>query len=145
MFDRYASILFIVLGVALFFYSQTLTTSIESHIGPKELPMFLSVALVFTGILNLVAALRAKAGKKKEGLEYRKFLIILGSLLLYVFLLEPVGYVISTFLFLLVAFQTMERGQILKSAIIAAAFAGGIYYLYVEVAMGSLPGLPFID
>jgi putative tricarboxylic transport membrane protein len=145
MFDRYASIVFIVLGVLLFFYSQTLTTSIESHIGPKELPMFLSVALVFTGILNLVAALRAKAGKKKEGLEYKKFLIILGSLLLYVFLLEPVGYVISTFLFLLVAFQTMERGQILKSAIIAAAFAGGIYYLYVEVAMGSLPGLPFID
>jgi putative tricarboxylic transport membrane protein len=145
MFDRYASIIFIVLGVALFFYSQTLTTSIESHIGPKELPMFLSVALVFTGILNLVAALRAKAEKKKEGLEYRKFLIILGSLLLYVFLLEPVGYVVSTFLFLLVAFQTMERGQLLKSAIIAAAFAGGIYYLYVEVAMGSLPGLPFID
>jgi putative tricarboxylic transport membrane protein len=145
MFDRYASIVFIVLGVLLFFYSQTLTTSIESHIGPKELPMFLSVALVFTGILNLVAALRVKAGKKKEGLEYKKFLIILGSLLLYVFLLEPIGYVISTFLFLLVAFQTMERGQILKSAIIAAAFAGGIYYLYVEVAMGSLPGLPFID
>jgi putative tricarboxylic transport membrane protein len=145
MFDRYASIIFIVLGIALFFYSQTLTTSIESHIGPKELPMFLSVALVFTGILNLIAALRAKAEKKKEGLEYRKFLIILGSLLLYVFLLEPVGYVISTFVFLLVAFQTMERGQIWKSAIIAAAFSGGIYYLYVEVALGSLPGLPFIE
>jgi putative tricarboxylic transport membrane protein len=145
MFDRYASILFIVLGVALFFYSQTLTTSIESHIGPKELPMFLSVALVFTGILNLIAALRAKAEKKKGELEYRKFLIILGSLLLYVLLLEPVGYVISTFAFLMVAFQTMERGHILKSAIIAAAFAGGIYYLYVEVALGSLPGLPFID
>jgi putative tricarboxylic transport membrane protein len=136
--------IFIVLGVALFFYSQTLTTSIESHIGPKELPMFLSVALVFTGILNLVAALRVKAEKKK-GLEYKKFLIILGCLLLYVVVLEPVGYVISTFLFLLATFQTMEKGQILKSAIIAAAFSGGIYYLYVEVAMGSLPGLPFID
>jgi putative tricarboxylic transport membrane protein len=145
MFDRYASIVFIAMGVSLFFYSQTLTTSIESYIGPKELPMFLSIALVFTGILNLIAALRAKVEKKKEGLEYKKFLIILGCLLLYVILLEPVGYVISTFLFLLVSFQTMEKGQLLKSAIIAAAFAGGIYYLYVEVAMGSLPGLPFIE
>ena len=145
MFDRYASMVFIVLGVSLFFYSQTLTTSIESHIGPKELPMFLSIALVFTGILNLVAALRVKAEKKREGFEYRKFLIILGCLLLYVVLLEPIGYVISTFLFLLATFQTMGKGQILKSAIIAAMFSGGIYYLYVEVALGSLPGLPFID
>ena len=145
IFDRYASIIFIVMGVSLFFYSQTLTTSIESHIGPKELPMFLSVALVFTGILNLIAALRTKSEKKGKALEYKQFLIILGCLLLYAFLLEPVGYLITTFLFLLVTFQTMQRGQILKSAIIAAAFAGGIYYLYVEVAMGSLPGLPFIE
>jgi putative tricarboxylic transport membrane protein len=145
MFDRYASIVFIALGISLFFYSQTLTTSIQGYIGPKELPMFLSIALTFTGILNLIAALRSKAKKKEEGLEYKKFLIILGCLLLYVFVLETIGYVISTFLFLLVCFQTMEKGQILKSAIIAAVFAGGIYYLYVEVAMGSLPGLPFIE
>jgi putative tricarboxylic transport membrane protein len=145
MFDRYASIVFIAMGVSLFFYSQTLTTSIQGYIGPKELPMFLSIALIFTGILNLIAALRAKIKKKEEGLEYKKFLIILGCLLLYVMLLEPVGYVITTFCFLLATFQTMEKGHILKSAIIAAAFAGGIYYLYVEVAMGSLPGLPFIE
>ena len=145
VFDRYASIIFIVMGIALFFYSQTLTTSIESHIGPKELPMFLSIALVFTGILNLISALRAKSEKKGKALEYKKFLIILGALLLYVNLLEIIGYVISTFLFLMVAFQTMEKGKILTSAIISAAFAGGIYYLYVEVAMGTLPGLPFIE
>ena len=145
VFDRYASVIFIVMGIALFFYSQTLTTSIESYIGPKELPMFLSIALVFTGILNLIAALRAKSEKKGKPLEYKKFLIILGALLLYVNLLEIIGYVISTFLFLMVAFQTMERGKILTSAIISAAFAGGIYYLYVEVAMGTLPGLPFIE
>ena len=107
--------------------------------------MFLSIGLVFTGILNLIAALRDKSEKKGKALEYKQFLIILGCLLLYAFLLEPVGYLITTFLFLLITFQTMQKGQILKSAIIAAAFAGGIYYLYVEVAMGSLPGLPFIE
>ena len=39
----------------------------------------------------------------------------------------------------------MEKGQYGKSALIAAAFSGGVYYLYVEVALGVLPGLPFID
>lgn len=146
MFDRYASIVFLVLGVSLFFYAQTLTVSTGGSIGPKELPMFLAVVLVIFSVINLISALRsAPKGKKDEGLEYRKFLIILGLLLLYVLLLEPLGYVISTFLFLLAAFQTMERGQYWKSALIAAAFAGGVYYLYVEVALGVLPGLPFTD
>ena len=147
MFDRYASIVFIALGVSLFFYSQTLTTSSTGiSIGPKELPMFLAVVLTCLSIINLISAIRSKLPEKKGGgLEYRKFLIILGLLLAYVFLIEPLGYVISTFLFLMAGFQTMEKGAYWKSALIAAAFSGGIYYIYVEVALGVLPGLPFID
>jgi len=145
-FDRYASILFIALGVALFFYSQTLTSSFTgTSIGPKELPLFLAVALVITAVINLVAALRVKSPGGKKGLDNWKFLIMVGLLLLYVFLLEPLGYVVSTFLFLMAAFQTMERGGYLKSALIAGAFSGGIYLLYVKVALGVLPGLPFGD
>jgi putative tricarboxylic transport membrane protein len=145
-FDRYASILFIALGVALFFYSQTLTSSFTgTSIGPKELPLFLAVALVITAVINLVAALQVKSPGGKKGLDHWKFLIMVGLLLLYVFLLEPLGYVVSTFLFLMAAFQTMERGGYLKSALIAGAFSGGIYLLYVKVALGVLPGLPFGD
>lgn len=146
MFDRYASIVFIALGISLFFYAQTLTTSTGGFIGPKELPLFLAVALTIMGGINLVLAIRAQPQKKKdEGFEYKKFLIILGMLLLYVLLLEPLGYVISTFLFLLAGFQTMEKGHCLKSAVIAAAFAGGVYFVYVDVALGVLPGLPFLE
>jgi putative tricarboxylic transport membrane protein len=147
LFDRYASIVFIALGVALFFYSRTLTSSSTgSSIGPQELPLFLAVALTITAVVNFVAAVRAKSTEgKEEGLEYRKFLIILGLLLLYVLLLEPLGYVISTFLFLMAGFQTMEKSGYVKSALIAAAFSGGIYFLYVKVALGVLPGLPFVE
>ena len=147
LFDRYASIVFIALGVALFFYSRTLTSSSAgTTIGPQELPLFLAVALIITAVINLVAALRGKSPEKKEeGLEYRKFLIILGLLLAYALLLEPLGYVISTFLFLMAGFQIMERGGYVKSALIAGAFSGGIYLLYVKVALGVLPGLPFAE
>ena len=108
--------------------------------------MFLAVVLTIFSVINLMTAIRSKShAKKEEGLEYKKFLTLLGLLLAYVFLLEPLGYVISTFLFLLAGFQTMEKGQYGKSALIAAAFSGGVYYLYVDVALGVLPGLPFID
>jgi len=147
VFDRYASIVFIALGVALFFYSRTLTSSSTgTSIGPQELPLFLAVALTITAVINLVSAVRAKSpGEKVKGIEYRKFLIVLGLLLLYVLLLEPLGYVISTFLFLVAGFQTMEKGGYLKSALIAAAYSGGIYFVYVKVALGVLPGLPFVE
>jgi len=147
MFDRYASIIFIALGVSLFFYAQTLTTSSGGiSIGPKELPLFLSVVLTILGFINLVAAIRSKPSEKKaEGLEYKKFLIILGLLIVYVLLLEPLGYVISTFLFLMAGFQTMEKGEYWKSALFAAAFSGGIYFIYVDVALGVLPGFPFVE
>ena len=147
LFDRYASIVFVALGVALFFYAQTLTsTSTGAAIGPQELPLFLAVSLVVTSLINLVSTFRVRPAEgRKKKLDYPKFGIILGALLLYVLLLEPLGYVISTFLFLMVGFQTMERGRYVTSALIAAAFSGGVYLLYVKVALGVLPGLPFVD
>lgn len=147
MFDRYLSILFIAAGVVLFFYSRTLTTtSTGGYIGPEALPMFLAVALVFTSAINLVHALRTKPTREKAaGPDYKRFLYLLGLLLAYTLLIEPLGYVVSTFLFLFGGFQTMEKGDYLKSAIIAAIFAGGVYYFYVNVAQGNLPGFPFVD
>ena len=147
MFDRYLSILFIALGIVLFFYSGTLTTtSTGGYIGPEALPKFLAVALVITSGANLFAVIRSRRPEAKgEGPDHKKFLMLLGLLLAYVLLIEPLGYVISTFLFLLGGFQTMEKGDYLKSAIIAALFSGGVYWFYVELAQGTLPGLPFVD
>ena len=143
-FDRYASVVFLALGIAVFVYIRNLEISTAgSFIGPKEFPTLLSLILIGLSAANLFAALRSKTPSKAKKLEYKKFLIIFVALVLYALLLEPIGYVISTFLFLMVGFQTMEKGGYVKSALIAAALAGGVYYLYVEVAMGVLPPLPF--
>lgn len=108
--------------------------------------MALSVALIFAAVINLIMVLKSKpASNSSKNLDYEKFLKILGALFIYVFLLEPLGYVISTFLFLMFSIQTMERVYLWKSALVAGVFSVGIYFLYVKVALGSLPGLPFID
>lgn len=143
-FDRYASIIFMVISIAIFFYSRSIEISTTgSSIGPKELPIFLSVILFILSLANLYQSIRHPQNVKQGKLEYKKFLIIFISLVLYAALIEPFGYVISTFLFLMVGFQTMEKGGYVKSALVAAAFSGGIYYLYVEVAQGVLPPMPF--
>ena len=143
-FDRYASVVFLAIGIAVFMYIQSIEISTAgSSIGPKELPSFLAVILIILSLANLYVSIKNKKPAKENKLEYKKFLVAFISLVLYAALIEPLGYVISTIIFLFVNFQNMEKGGYLKSALISAAFAGGIYYLYVEVAQGVLPPLPF--
>ena len=143
-FDRYASIGFFLLGLAVFIYSQTLTKeSFGSSIGPSAMPAFLSAILMILSGIEMIAAFRNKTASQSKGkLDYKRFLIILGATIIYALLLEPLGYVVTTFLFLFTGFQAMEKGKYLQTAIIAGIAAIGVYYLYVEVLMGTLPGLP---
>jgi putative tricarboxylic transport membrane protein len=151
MFDRIFSLILIALGGALYWHSKTMTTELSSgSVGPDALPKLLGAALLLIATLNLALALRKKTATTESGGNqgdpaYRQFLVLVGLLVAYALVLEPLGYVISTFLFLLASFQTMQRGKLIKSAVIAAAFSCGVYLLYVKVALGSLPPLPFIN
>ena len=94
--------------------------------------------------LRLFYETRFYSNVKAKGLslDYKRFLIILVSAVLYGLLLEPLGYVIMTFIFLVIGFQTMEREGLLKTLVISGGFSYGIYFLFVEVLEGSLPGFP---
>jgi putative tricarboxylic transport membrane protein len=144
-FDRYASLLFLVLGVAFVIGSQNISASAYgSNVGPNIFPLGLGSLLILLSLRLFYETFKYKQGEKKEGpaLDYKRFLIILGAALLYVLLLEEIGYVVSTFLFLLVGFQTMQKGKWLNTLLISVAFSFGVYFLYVNVLDGTLPGLP---
>ncbi|TYP79471.1 tripartite tricarboxylate transporter TctB family protein [Paenibacillus methanolicus] len=143
-FDRYAGIVFCAIGIAFIIGSRGITaSSYGSNVGANVFPMFLG------GFLSLMSARliyetfrRQKQERRKTNLDYKRFGIIFVSAVLYALLLEPVGFVITTFAFLMIGFQTMERGKLWKSAVIAGLFSYGVYYLYVNVLEGSLPGFP---
>lgn len=145
-FDRYASFVFLALGVLIIFYSQNYSqNSYGSVVGPNALPIVLGVLFVILSLINLYGTFRSKTEVKKEKikLEYKRFFIILGALIAYCLLIEPLGYIISTFLFLFVGFEAMKKGQHIKTFLIAAIIPIVVYYTYVEVLKGTLPGLPF--
>nr|WP_217367003.1 MULTISPECIES: tripartite tricarboxylate transporter TctB family protein [unclassified Brevibacillus] len=144
-FDRFASLIFLVLGVAFVVGSQNISASAYgSNVGPNIFPMGLGSLLILLSLRLFYETFKYKQeGKKeKEKLDYKRFLIVLVAALFYVLLMEEIGYVISTFLFLFVGFQTMQKGKWLNSVIISSAFSFGVYLLYVEVLDGTLPGLP---
>jgi len=114
-----------------------------SEVGPNIFPFALGLILVILSLRLFYETFRYQGGtNKKAGLDYKRFFIILLAALVYTLVLEEVGYVISTFLFLIIGFQTMEKGKWGKTLLISAIFAYGVYYLFVEILKGSMPGFP---
>lgn len=143
-FDRYASIVFLAVGLAFVIESRKISASAYgSSVGPDIFPMGLGFILMLLGLRLFYETSRYKREQEKtRKLNYQSFLILLVSAVIYALLLEPVGYVLTTFFFLLVGFQVMERGGLWRSIVISGVFSYGVYYLFVEVLEGSLPGFP---
>lgn len=143
-FDRFAGLAFAAVGVAFMVLSKQLSTSAYgSEVGPDIFPFWLGLLLCLLSVRLLYETLKYKDGTKAGApLDYKRFLIIFVSAVLYAWFIEDIGYVIGTFLFLVIGFQTMERGKWLTTIMIAGGFSFGVYYVFVKLLQGSLPGLP---
>lgn len=143
-FDRYAGIVFLAVGALFVIESRRISSSAYgSAIGANIFPFILGLFLALLSIRLIYQTFRYKQEEtKSEKLDYKRFGIIFAAAVLYAFFLEDIGFVISTFVFLMIGFQTMQRGRIWVSLLIAAAFSYGVYFLFVNVLDGSLPGFP---
>ena len=114
-----------------------------SEVGPNIFPFALGLILVILSLRLFYETFRYRNSESKKGsLDYKRFFIILSAALVYALLLEEVGYVITTFVFLIIGFQTMEKGKWGKTLLISGVFSYGVYYLFVEILKGSMPGFP---
>ncbi|MGM7723831.1 tripartite tricarboxylate transporter TctB family protein [Metabacillus sp. Hm71] len=142
-FDRYSSLLFMVIGLAFIVESRKISDSAYgSNVGPDIFPLGLGILLILLSLRLFYETFFYQAKKDRSALDYKSFLIMLLSAILYGLFLETIGYVMSTFLFLIIGFQVMERGGRWKTLLIAGCFSFGVYYLFVEVLNGTLPGFP---
>jgi len=143
-FDRYTSIVFIIIGLGFVIESQKISGSAYgSNVGPDIFPLGLGLLFILLSIRLFYETFRyAKSEGKSQELNYKRFIVILISLIIYALTLETLGYVITTFIFLIIGFQMLEKGAWWKTIVISGGFSYGIYFLFVEVLEGSLPGFP---
>jgi putative tricarboxylic transport membrane protein len=144
-FDRYTGIVFLAIGALCVTESLKISKSAYgSSVGPSTLPMGLGIVMILLSIRLIYETFRYVTHEKQQTkkLDYTRFGIIFAAALLYAYLIEDLGYVITTFLFLFIGFQTMQRGRVIVSLLIAAIFSYGVYYGYVNVLEGNLPGFP---
>ena len=115
--DVNSSLFWILIGV--FFCIGGLHYGIRSRSGipgPGFLPFVTGLILVALSVTLLVARLlkrREGAGSIGElmpsGEALRRILIVLGALCLYVVLLDPLGFLLTTFLFMIVILRLEPR------------------------------------
>ena len=143
-FDTIAGCVFLVVGA--FFAVGSLGISRSSYgstVGPNVFPFGLGVTLILLALIVIWQARRyPDKAKEKRAPDFRRFGLLFLTTIVYVFVFESLGYVISTFLYLIFVFQVMERKRLFVSVGIAAFFSGFVYYVYVGVFQGTLPPFP---
>jgi putative tricarboxylic transport membrane protein len=140
-FDRYAGILFLAVAAFFIIESQKISSSsYGSTVGPNIFPFGLGILLGILSIRLIYETFKyQKEEQEKESLDYKRFVIILVTAILYCFFLEDVGYTITTFLFLLIGFQTLKKGKIISSLVISASFSIGVFYIFDTLLKVNLP------
>ena len=143
-FDTIAGCVFLIVGTFFVTASTGISrSSYGSNVVPNIFPLGLGAILVFLSIVVITKARGSQASPQaKPPRDYRRFALVLSATLTYILLFEPLGYVISTFLYLTLVFQMMERKRLLTAILIAAFFSLAVYTVYVIVLQGVLPPLP---
>jgi putative tricarboxylic transport membrane protein len=143
-FDTIAGCVFLVVGA--FFAVGSLGISRSSYgstVGPNVFPFGLGVILILLALIVIYQARRyADRPKEKRAPDFRRFGLLFLATIVYVLVFESLGYVISTFIYLVFVFQVMERKKLFGSVGIAAFFSCFVYYVYVRVFQGTLPPFP---
>jgi putative tricarboxylic transport membrane protein len=119
--------------------------------GPGLMPFLLGFFLCMVSFYVLILSLRRKeetdsAAQTEQGGQVRlgKLCLVLASLFVYALLLEPLGFLVTTFLVLVILFRTLNSRwrPVLVASVLTALTAYFLFsYLGVQFPKGILKGL----
>jgi len=136
------NLFWLVLSIAVCVESWRLHVGGFHNPGPGFLPFYAAILLGVLALISLVETLRGPEGSASEiwgGIHFGKLAILLGALFLYVFLFDWLGFVVGTFLLLLVLFRIVEPygwKTVLFSSVLTIA---GTYFFFVVLLDSRLP------
>ncbi len=112
-------------------------------VGPKAVPVAISIAMSMASVALLVRGLRATVEPPSEDdappQDLRKLAVVALLLLGYILVFVPLGYAISTTLFMMGATTYLDREHLLRNAIYAVVFSAVVYSIFVFVFGVQLP------
>ena len=141
--DIVVGVFFMVLGALLVILAQALPKSKVMEIGPDFMPTVIgSVTFILAAILTFLSIKNFKMhGKELEHAEipdcdYKRVISSIILVLIYVFALQPVGFIISTLVFLLLQMLVLspdderDKKHIIILAVIDIVFTMVVFFLF---------------
>ncbi|MDK2799542.1 MAG: hypothetical protein PWQ70_1161 [Clostridiales bacterium] len=151
--DIYSGIFMLLLAALIFIGSFSIKMLTVSRIGAAFVPQLiailmamLSISVIINGIkrIKVVEVLQNVEEEKKEEVPVRTFSVAatIGLLLVYVSLLEKVGFMIMTAIYLFFQIYVLadkSQRKLPLFAVIAIVVSVGVYYLFVNAFDLMLP------
>lgn len=130
-------------------------------LGPSVLPIVVSSGLILCGIILAVAALRHRdtapsieaelLGEDEaveealaeledpEPIPWRSLLVIMAMMVGYAMIFVPLGFILSTTLFLTAVTTFVHPAKWLRNVLFAALLSAGVFYLFRDALSVILP------
>ena len=129
---RVTSVFLFAFGIFVCVQASRLEMGHLHNPGPGFIPLLAGVLL---GGLSLVIFLQSFIGKEKIsvfGGEWLKGTVVVGSLIIYILVLEKLGFLITTFIFLLVSLLSFKPRK-LRDSLLVSLFTVIISYLVLSL------------
>lgn len=141
-----AGVVLLASAVVLF---DAVRIAADSGAGPQQsgfFPMIVGLGLVLCALafllrttIRLDDAMIARADEEHANANWRTLWIVIGGLVLYAFLLDPLGYIIATSLFLGSIVWVVGRRTVIIDIVIAVLFSVATYFAFTELLGVRLP------
>jgi len=149
--QRVAGLIFLSIGILGFIDSIQLPWGTWAEPGPGLFPLAVSILLCLAGIVKVLQKKGREEGSGGEG--WRKIvsgfltpLKILGTTLAFIVVLERLGYLLATPLFMFVLFLWVCRYRLRIAMGLAIAMGVGSWYFFEKILAVQLPQglLPYL-
>jgi putative tricarboxylic transport membrane protein len=137
-----ANVFWLVFSIAVCLESWRLNVGGLHTPGPGFLPFYTAILLGILALISLMQTLKVVGGPASEiwgGIRWFKLGLMLASLFLYTLLFSLLGFVLATFLLLLVLFRVIEPYGWKMVLISSVLTIGGTYFFFVILLESRLP------
>ena len=138
--DLVVSIFYLALGIALVLGARTLPKSKVMEIGPDFMPTVIGVLILILAGLLLVNTLRDFKQNAEEAepekCDYKRVLASLAASVVYVNVLKPVGFILSTLvylflqIFILAPDDQRQKKNLILYLVLDVVFTIAVYFLF---------------
>ena len=134
----------VILGIAGNIGSSTIVNMVVTRLSGAFYPEVLFTIIILCGLGLIYQGVKREKKEPFPSFKILDLTEIIITLLIYVYVMEYIGFIISTFLFLMVSMFIYGERRVKIMIPVSVVASIGIYFLFTKAFMISLPNIEFL-